>query len=237
MNFVIPMGGIGARFKSDGYSMPKPLIKAHGKTLLQWSVDSLPLNLSKKLVFILNADLDNEYAIIDKINSWYKDYNVQFYILEHKTRGQAETVLKAKSIYSINESLLIFNIDTFFRSKDLPLKLLSDADGVLGCFNSNSGNYSYAKADKNGIVDEVREKKVISNNALNGLYFFKRSSDFIDIAEYYIEKNLTEKGEFYVAPMYNDLIQKNKKIILSYTDMNYVLGTPKELDFFKSNYK
>ena len=45
MNFVIPMAGRGERFKKAGFSLPKMLIESHGKTLLEWSVDSLPLEL------------------------------------------------------------------------------------------------------------------------------------------------------------------------------------------------
>ena len=133
--------------------------------------------------------------------------------------------------------MLIYNIDTFFKSKDLPSKLLSNTDGVLGCFESSMKNYSYAKINSIGNVVEVREKKVISNYALNGLYFFKKASDFISIAEYNIKNNITEKVEFYVAPLYNELIKNNKKIVLSFTDINYILGTPRELDHFISDYK
>lgn len=45
MNFIIPMAGKGERFKNAGFELPKMLIEAHGKTLLEWSVDSLPLDL------------------------------------------------------------------------------------------------------------------------------------------------------------------------------------------------
>ena len=41
MNIVIPLGGLGIRFKDFGYTMPKPLIKAAGKEIILRVVDSI----------------------------------------------------------------------------------------------------------------------------------------------------------------------------------------------------
>ena len=34
MNILIPLGGLGQRFKDVGYELPKPLIKALGKEII-----------------------------------------------------------------------------------------------------------------------------------------------------------------------------------------------------------
>ncbi len=41
MTIVITMAGSGTRFKNAGYSMPKYQITVHGKTLFEWSMESL----------------------------------------------------------------------------------------------------------------------------------------------------------------------------------------------------
>ena len=48
-----------------------------------------------------------------------------------------------------------------------------------------------------------------------------------------------EKGEKYVAPLYNYLITKGGDVRISIVDFDkvHVLGTPEELDYFKENYK
>ena len=63
MNFIIPMAGRGQRFIDDGYKIPKYLIKVKNKTLLQWSIDSLPLDLATKILFIILQEHEDEYNI------------------------------------------------------------------------------------------------------------------------------------------------------------------------------
>ena len=41
MTIVITMAGLGSRFRKVGYTVPKYMIEAHGKTLFEWSMESL----------------------------------------------------------------------------------------------------------------------------------------------------------------------------------------------------
>ena len=41
MIVIIPLGGIGERFKKEGYKYPKALINVLGKPILFWLLDSL----------------------------------------------------------------------------------------------------------------------------------------------------------------------------------------------------
>lgn len=235
MNFVIPMAGRGQRFADAGYTVPKMLIEAKGKTLLQWSVDSLPLALCKKLVFIgLDEHRDN-WDLESKIYQLYgKTYHIEFVWLKEVSRGQSETVLKAKECITINEPLVIYNIDTAFESRTLAQKLKNNDSNILGSFYSNKTNYSYARMNANGLVVEVREKEVISEHALTGLYHFRQASDFLTIAEEAIQHNETIKNEFYIAPLYNKLIAQNQQVMVDQVSKFTVLGTPEELKDFKN---
>ena len=38
MKVIIPMSGLGSRFIAAGYDDPKPLIKVHGKPIIEWVV-------------------------------------------------------------------------------------------------------------------------------------------------------------------------------------------------------
>jgi dTDP-glucose pyrophosphorylase len=235
MNFVIPMAGRGQRFAEAGYKEPKPLIEIRGKTLTQWSVDSLPLNLCSNLLFIMLQDHDDEYRIADRIRQWYREVcSLNFVFLPAATRGQAETVWKARHVIKLSEPLLIYNIDTYFRSETLAEALQrDDIDGVLGAFKHNSPRFSFAETDSHGWVTRVAEKEPISSNALTGLYHFSRAGYFIRAAEESIKADITTKGEFYVAPLYNRLIEEGKKFILDFCSQHHILGTPAELQLFR----
>ncbi|STR45479.1 sugar phosphate nucleotidyltransferase [Iodobacter fluviatilis] len=236
MNFVIPMAGMGSRFRSAGYLQPKWKIETKGKSLLEWSIDSLPLDLCTNLIFIALKEHDENLGVVKFINSKYKhlQFDIQYILLEEVTRGQAETVLKASDFIIKEEELLIFNIDTKFESTSLKNKLLDKGhDGVIGSFFSTEQRFSFAK-EIDGFVTETAEKVVISNNALTGLYHFKRPMDFLDAAQYRLDNNITDSNELYIAPMYNDLISRGRKFVLDCVENIDILGTPEELLAFES---
>lgn len=234
MNFVIPMAGNGARFVQAGYQQPKMLLEAHDKTLLQWSLDSLPLNLAGVVVFVGLQEHEEKFKLADKIRELYPGIHAEFVFLEKVTRGQAETVWYALEHCNADEPLVIFNIDTFFYSPTLEQNLQSsDHDGVLGCFTSTENRFSFAALDdEEQYVTEVREKDVISDHALTGLYTFKNVHDFRETYDYHVQNSLTTKGEYYIAPMYNYLIGRGRKYILDYAEKHYILGTPAEFEEF-----
>lgn len=235
MNFIIPMAGHGARFIQVGYQLPKMLLEAHGKTLLEWSLNSLPLKLANVVVFIGLAEHESKFSLQQTIKELYPGLNCKFMFIEKVTRGQAETVYLTMPLCNPKEPIVIFNIDTFFSSSTLESNLLNEGvDGVLGCFPSNENRFSFAALDQEGkYVVNVQEKEVISENALTGLYTFKELNDFCEAYEYHEKNDLRTKGEFYIAPMYNYLIEKGRKFILDYSDKHYILGTPDEYTAFK----
>ncbi len=233
MNIVIPMAGLGSRFVEAGYQTPKPLLPAHGKTLLEWSVDSLPLELATRLVFVGLKEHRERLGLEEIIRDIYQEYDPSFHWLDHSTRGQAETVAVAAHLYDKSAGLLIFNIDTAFRSSQLLSKLKDCAhDGVLGSFYSEEPRFSFASENQQGYVTEVREKDVISSHALTGLYHFSSTADFLEIANEAIAADEREKGEFYVAPLYNKLIQRGARFILDQCEEHWILGTPAEYQHF-----
>lgn len=228
------MAGKGSRFVEAGFKTPKMLIQAKGKTLLEWSLSSLPLHICTNLIFIALEE-HKQYNIEEFIGNKYPQFHniIKFVFLKETTQGQSETVLKAKALMDLSKGLLIYNIDTWFTSSTLESKLLSNQyDGIAGAFISTDPRYSFAKLDENENVIQVEEKKAISNYALTGMYYFKNAGDFIEIAEEAIQKDERVKNEFYIAPLYNKLIARNKKIAIDLVNDFSILGTPEELTQF-----
>ena len=235
MNFLITMAGEGRRFREAGYELPKMLIEAKGKTLLEWSIDSLPLNLCTRLIFIGQQKHEDEFQLSKRIISIYGKQvkSLHFKFIDKLTRGQSETACLAKRLIDLSQPLLIFNIDTQFFSSSLEKNLLrKDIDGVLGAFYSEEPRFSFAALNDENFVTKTAEKEVISSNALTGLYHFTYPEDFFEAAELAFSKNETTKGEFYIAPLYNHLINKGRKLIVDIADEVNILGTPEELKSF-----
>ena len=61
MIVIIPLGGVGQRFTDVGYDLPKPLIKAQGKEIIFWVLDSLKLKKYSniKVFIVYNPILEN----------------------------------------------------------------------------------------------------------------------------------------------------------------------------------
>ena len=235
------MAGRAKRFFENGYNIPKYMINAKGKTLFEYSLSSLPLDLATKIIFVALAEHEYKYRLTDFIADKIKIMGIrsaiEIVLLEEVTRGQAETVLKAEKFIEPEQDLIIYNIDTYFSSPGLRQKILDKSlkkDGIISAFylDNPDDKWSYASVDKEGIVTKTTEKIPISNYPLTGMYHFSKSDDFVEVAKNYIENNRRDKNEFYIAPMYNDLISNGKQFVIDVTEEFIPLGTPEDLKEF-----
>lgn len=234
----MPMAGRGSRFADVGVRLPKPLIDVRGKPMYAWAMDSLPLALAERVVFICLAEHLEDRSLADDIRTRYAALNPTIVSLDRVTEGQACTVLVAREYIDNDKPLLIYNADTFCRSRlDERLATLpATVDGLLGVFEAPGDKWSFARVDGDGRVVETAEKRRISNWATTGLYYFTRGRDFVRQADAMIEANERERGEFYVAPVYNRLIAAGGNVVIDVADEVWVLGTPEDLSDFEARY-
>ena len=235
MTIIITMAGLGTRFRKAGYTVPKYMIEAKGKTLFEWSMDSL-LGYNKKVekyIFVVRKE-DNSKKFIEE---QCKNYNINnYHILEinELTDGQATTCMLAIPYCNQENPIMIYNIDTYVEPYEMKYEDIS-GDGYMPCFKAEGTHWSFAKTDKDGKVVEVREKERISNNCTLGAYYFSSANLYKKIyKEYYSNGKNLEKNEKYIAPLYNYMIKKNMDVRISIIDSNkvHVLGTPEELKKF-----
>jgi hypothetical protein len=112
-----------------------------------------------------------------------------------------------------------------------------EIDGGIVTFEATHPKWSYALVGDDGFVSEVAEKKVISNEATVGIYYWKRGSDYVKYAEDMIAKDIRVNNEFYVCPVFNQAIEDDKKIKVKRINRMWGIGTPEDLDNFLKNYK
>ena len=87
--------------------------------------------------------------------------------------------------------------------------------------------------DENGNVINTVEKKVVSNHAICGAYYFKNKDLFLDCANEYLDK--CNYSEYFVSGVYNIMAEKNKKIANFKCDIHVPFGTPDEYYAAKDN--
>ncbi len=241
INIIIPMGGFGSRFVKAGFTTPKPLIVSHGKTLIEWAVasfGSLTAQPHVQLIFVISEEHELSFQMTEKLHGFFGE-SIQVVIEYPPLRGQASGCLAAKSLINNFQQLVIYNCDTYTTGNEVMFDLIAKErpDGIIACFEATDPRYSYAHVDEFGYVDLTKEKEAISTHASTGLYYFRRGKDFVSAVESTIARNETSKGEYYVAPCYNELLKSGKKIKIYNVKENWVLGTPEELAVFNETYK
>ena len=234
------MAGRGSRFADAGYTLPKPLIPIHGIPMIKVVVDNLTPKIEHRFIFVAQQEHIDRYELTPKLKSYAK--NVEVIGINGITEGQVCTALLAKKFFNNDEPLMNANSDQFI---DFDINEYLDAmdsknlDGIIMTMKSQDPKWSYAKTNKQGIVIETAEKKIISPDATVGIFNFKRGRDLVCSAEQMIADDIRVNGEFYTCPAYNYLIKEDKKIGIypigeEYNGM-YGLGIPSDLDFFLSH--
>jgi capsule biosynthesis phosphatase len=238
MKIIIPLGGLGERFKKEGYKKPKPLINVLGKCIIFWLLDNLKSDELIDIYIPYNKELSN-YNFENILYNRYKNskLNLIFYKLEEDTRGAAETVkFMLKQIDDIDDSFLLLDSDTFF-IEDILQKFKNINDNVIFYFKDykNIPIYSYIKINDD-IVTDIKEKIKISDNANVGAYGFKNGNELLKYIDIILNKNIRDNNEFYISTVYNQMLKDNIIIKTNEVKDFVCLGTPFLLKIF-ANYK
>lgn len=239
LNIVIPMAGRGSRFAAVGYDLPKPLIPVKGEPMIKRVIDNLRPQSEYRFIFLCLAEHLNRYNIEEKLKGW--EPGCEIVVVDEVTEGAACTVLLASLLIDTDEELMIANsdqlinidINDYLKAAEAP-----DSDGMIMTMRANDPKWSFVRFNENGDVVEVVEKKVVSNVATVGIYNFCKGRDFVAAAHRMIAKNLRVNNEFYIAPVYNELLEEGKTLrcydIGSDRNGMYGLGTPEDLEYFES---
>ncbi len=231
MNIVIPMAGEGTRFRDRGYSFPKPLIPVQNKTMIQVVIESLALD--GHYIFLCRREHLEQYAIEAMLRLFVNDFEIVE--VGGLTEGAACTVLLARNKIDNDDEMIIANSDQWIRwnsSRFLSYMREKNVDGGILTFHSTHPKWSYAKVDSEGLVTEVAEKTPISTHATAGVYYFRHGKLFVNGADDMIRKNIRTNNEFYVCPVYNQVIKSGAKVIYYPVEEMWGLGTPEDLDSF-----
>lgn len=149
--------------------------------------------------------------------------NYEIFSLDGDTRGQAETAYLALRSHGDDFPITVFNIDTIrydYRKPDF----LSECDGYLEVFRGEGEHWSFVEPGLGASVIRTTEKDRISDLCSDGLYYFKSQQQFCSIFEQAIAANEQVKGEFYIAPLYNRLIDEGGVV-------KYEVIGPEQIDF------
>ena len=230
------MAGNSSRFFKAGYTRPKYELQIGGRTLFELTVRSFEAYFElETFLFIVRHD----FAAQPFVDMMCRRMGIaRYHIVElaQTTRGQAETVLIGIEHVDAasDERLLVFNIDTIRPGYRLPDEA-AGADGYLEVFRAEGNHWSFVRpaSPQSREVIETTEKERISDLCCTGLYYFASASEFVSVCK----EAMADYGEYeqqwrelYIAPMYNTLIARARRIVYHEVSASEVLlaGTPEE---------
>ena len=235
LNIVIPMAGLGSRFANVGYKLPKPLIDVNGKPMIQVVVENM--NINAHYIFIAMKKHVEEYDIENVVRE-VTHGNYIIHTIDELTEGSACTVLKVRDIIDNDNPMMLANSDQYLEWDPYEFLVKTQGvDGLISCFEADHHRWSFAKVDDSGRVTEVAEKKVISNLATTGLYYFAKGSQFVRCADSMISKNIRTNGEFYNCPIYNEVILEGGVVKTHMCSKMWGIGVPEDLDYYLQHHK
>lgn len=232
LNIVVPMAGRGSRFAQAGYKMPKPLIDIYEHPMIEHVTKNITPRCEHRFIYICQQEHLDKYGLAEKLEVIAPGCVI--IPINYITEGAACTVLLAEKYIDTDDAMMIANSDQFV---DIDINdyiaAIGSHDGLIMTMPSDDPKWSYIKFDEQGYVTMVQEKKVISNEATVGIYNYKYGRDFIKYAHQMIDKNIRVNNEFYVAPVYNEMIDAGMKIVYHNVGKRmYGLGVPEDLNYF-----
>ena len=252
MNVLIPMAGLGQRFKEKGYTISKPLIPVTSwitkkqLPMVIAAVKDLQLKENDKIIFVTRPEHKSQGAI-DVIQTTFNDCKI--ITITENTLGQASSCLLAKELINNNDPLLISGCDNgilFDIAKFESLK--SEMDALVFTFRNdqivleNPKGFGWVKVDENNNVIAVKVKVPISENpikdhAIVATFWFRHGSDFVLAAEEMILNRDFVNGEFYVDQVINYLIKNQKKVKVFEVDKYLGWGTPLAYENYEKTFQ
>lgn len=238
LNIVIPMAGAGLRFRQQGYAPPKPLIEIKGSAMIALVIGNVRPREAHRFFFICRKEHCRDYHIQSLLTRLAP--GCEIIVMDTPTEGAACTALLAKKHIDTADELVIVNSDQYIEA-DINA-YLEDArtrklDGAIMTFSASDPKWSFIRRDSDGLVVEVAEKKPISGEATVGIYYFREGRDFVNGAQAMVLKEARVNNEFYVCPVYNELLQARKKIGAWEIPASQMhgLGTPEDVAAFHNS--
>lgn len=235
---VIPMSGVGKRFKDAGYKSLKPFIEVNGKLIIGHILDMYPLDA--EVLFILNES-DPDLEMHTQILKNLRPASTVTCIPEHK-KGPAFAILQAREFIDLQKPVVV-NYADFSGSWDFE-KFLTQLDVFDGSiltytgFNPHmlrSDKFAYVKLDSSQLVLDIQEKasftsKAMEEHASAGAYGFKNGELLLAAIDTQIQRDISVNGEYYISLTYKPLLEAENRIAIFDMDSFNQWGTPEDLE-------
>lgn len=189
------MAGRGTRLRPHTNTIPKPLLKLCGKSIIEWIVEEIKISTNNPIeeIHFIIGEFGKEVEKL-LINTAEKIGSKGFIHYQHEALGTAHAIYCAKE--ALQDVVFVVFADTIFKGK---INIDKNVDGIIWTMLvDNPEKYGVVRKDENDIISEFVEKpkNFVSKNAIVGLYYFKEAQKLKFELQHLIENNLRENNEF-----------------------------------------
>jgi len=195
------------------------------------TIDYKELNL-QQLVNALNQYKSERKTIIavssddlKSIEGILKENDVNVMELKTPTRGALISLAMCLEEIEENVPLIIATGDAISKidtKEFIAAMKFSGCDAGIVAMKSTNPNYSYIRKLRESVI-EVAEKKMISDLATTGLYYFRDRALLVKSIEWVISNELAINSNYYLSTAINYLISTNAKIgLVEIPDTDYI---------------
>ena len=237
LQLLIPAAGKGSRFADVGFQTPKPLIPIWDIPMLIWVLNNFPLASGDEISILCQSD----HHIPEKLQPFTSRMSnvVRFVEIDFWTDGPAHSLELLLEGLDDRNPAICANSDQFIFS-GLPEFVSAvrsgESAGQILTMHATGAAWSYVGRDNSGKVNQVVEKKEISNEATVGVYGWDSIKTLRSSLEWQRKSGLRVNNEYYVAPSYHYLIENNLEISTHSVGEHGIgvhgLGVPTDLEHF-----
>lgn len=200
---IVPCCGNSSRYPNDA---PKWMLPARdGRPMIALALSKLEV-MPEQIVVAVRRDHEEAFGATKGIRSALGE-EVTVVILEQPTRSQAETVLRTLEVAGRAGGFLVKDSDNQFALTGItePVNYIC-VDSLNNHDAINPRNKSYVQVDHRGIVNNIREKEVISDLFSVGGYYFSNAEQFITYFDRLREGSASWSGELYISDVIASMI-------------------------------
>lgn len=219
------MAGRGSRLRPHTLTIPKPLVPIAGKTIVQRLVEDITRVCGQKIDEIAFIIGDFGSGVEAELVKTAEELGAKGSIYhQDEALGTAHAIWCAKD--SLQGPVIVAFADTLFRAN---FTLDSDKDGFIWVQKVEDPRaYGVIKMNEDRVITDFVEKpqNFVSDLAIIGIYYFKDGENLKAEIQYLIENNITEKGEFQLTNVLENMKQKGLAFLPKQVDEWLDCGNP-----------
>ena len=212
MKIIVPMAGMGKRMRPHTLTVPKPLLRIAGKSIVQRLVEDLASMCSEPLeeiAFVTGRfGSEAENMLLEVVAKLGAKGSICY---QDEPLGTAHAILCAKE--SLEGKVIVAFADTLFRAD---FSIDTDADGVLYVKQiDDPSQFGVVQLNAEGqIINYIEKPKTfVSDLAMIGIYYFKDGAALRTELQYLIDNNVVKGGEYQLPDALANLTQKGSRFV------------------------